>query len=87
MRAHHDVTIAAGTGASAPRTPVPEQRNVFVKRGVGAELGSVLVLLEMKDSCFIRPRSGLSSQELGANHHLKLRSSIALRINGIAQEH
>lgn len=33
----------------------------------------------MKDSCFIRICSGLSSQELGANSHLKLRPSTALQ--------
>lgn len=33
----------------------------------------------MKDSCFIRTRSGLSSQERGANSPLKLRWSIALQ--------
>lgn len=52
---------------------------MFLKIGVVAKLGSVFVRLKMKDSCFIRTRSGLSSQELGASSHLKLRSSIALQ--------
>lgn len=33
----------------------------------------------MKDSCFIRMRSGLSSQEPGVSSHLKWRSSTALQ--------
>ena len=52
---------------------------MFLKIGVVAKLGSVFVLLNMKDSCFIRMCSGLSSQELGASSHLKLSSAIALQ--------